>query len=152
MTSRENLPSIGTRIGNKAPEFSVSDLNGKTVHLREYIGQPILINFWATWCGPCRREMPYLQQIVEEYADKNLTVLAVNIQESPGKVKEFLSTNQLSIPVFLDKTGQVAKNYGILSIPTTLFLDSDGVIIQKIVGAFPNKETIVAELARVMPN
>jgi thiol-disulfide isomerase/thioredoxin len=147
----QDSPPVGVKIGNLAPEFSAVDLNGKTVHLADYHGKPILLNFWATWCGPCLREMPFLQKIYEDYSNAGLVIMAINIQENSAKIKEFLLTNHLTIPAFLDKSGIISDEYGIASIPTTFFLDKDGIIRQKIIGSFPDKETLIRELSRIMP-
>ncbi|OGO40160.1 MAG: hypothetical protein A2147_11085, partial [Chloroflexi bacterium RBG_16_57_8] len=118
---------IGTGVGNYAPNFNLVDLNGEGVSLADFAGKPVLINFWASWCPPCREEMPYLQQIYDEQSGKGLVVLAINIQESPARVRQFLSENNLSIPVLFDLTGNTSEDYGIVPIPTTFFIDGEGV-------------------------
>jgi thiol-disulfide isomerase/thioredoxin len=142
---------VGTGVGNYAPNFNLVDLDGEGVSLTDFAGRPVLINFWASWCPPCRQEMPYLQQIHNEQAVNGLAVLAINIQESPAKVKQFLSENDLSIPVLFDLTGTTSGDYGIVPIPTTFFVDGEGVIRQKVVGAFPNQQAIERELRKIMP-
>jgi len=95
--------------------------------------------------------MPYLQQVYEEWSDKRLVVLAINIGESPSKVKKFLQTHNLSLPVLLDTEENAARKYNITGIPATFFIDSDGIIQQKIIGAFPNKGAIEKHLNTIMP-
>lgn len=141
----------GARVGGPAPDFRLENIDGQSISLSGPRGSPVLINFWATWCPPCRDEMPYLQQVYEEWSDKGLVVLAINIGESPSEVKKFLQTHNLSLPVLLDTEENAARKYNITGIPTTFFIDSDGIIQQKIIGAFPNKEAIEKYLNSIMP-
>ncbi len=110
-----------------------------------------MLNFWATWCPPCRSEMPYLQQIYEEWSDEGLMLLAIDIGESRAKVEQYMQSNSLSLPVLLDTRNKVADKYGIRGIPTTFFIDGNGVIQERIVGAFPNKEAIEKHLSSIIP-
>jgi peroxiredoxin len=141
----------GWQVGNLAPGFSLVDINGQSVRLSDFRGKPVLINFWATWCPPCRQEMPYLQQVYDQWSAKGLVLLAINIEESPAKVKTFFAENNLSLPVLFDFTGSVTDSYGVIPIPTTFFIDGDGVIRQRVVGAFPNRQAIEKELKKIMP-
>lgn len=138
-------------IGKPAPNFKLQSLDGQSISLSDFRGKPVLINFWATWCGPCRIEMPYLQQIYEEWHGKGMVVLTINIGESSSQIKEFMQSQGLSLPVLLDKGGSVAQKYNILGIPTTFFLDKDGVIQDKIIGAFQNKAQIEKRLDKILP-
>ena len=144
-------PVTGWQVGNLAPEFNLIDLDAKGVSLRDFAGKPVLINFFATWCPPCREEMPYLQQVYDKWSPKGLVLLEINIGESAATVRDFLSANNLSLPVLLDLTGRAARDYAIDPIPATFFIDSSGVIRQKVVGAFPNLKTLENELAKIMP-
>ena len=139
------------RLVGQAPEFQLEDLDGQSVSLSDFQGKPVLLNFWATWCSPCRSEMPYLQEIYEEWSSQGLVMLTINIGESHSKVSNFLQTYNLSLPVLLDTKSSVAQEYNITGIPTTLFIDKDGVIQQKIIGAFPSKESIEKNLNAIMP-
>jgi len=143
-------PSVA-RVGGPAPDFRLENLDGKSISLGDFRGKPVLINFWATWCPPCVSEMPFLQQVYEEWSGKGLVVLAINIGESPSEAKRFLQTHNLSLTVLLDTEGKTAEKYNITGIPTTFFVDSDGIIQQKIIGAFPNKEAIEKYLNSIMP-
>ncbi|MFC2025050.1 redoxin domain-containing protein [Chloroflexota bacterium] len=144
-------PIEGTQIGNIAPTFQLQDLNGQTVSLGDLMGKPVLLNFWATWCPPCRSEMPLLQEIYEGWSDKGLVLLAIDIGEHPTQVRKFLETHNLSIPVLLDTNGEVAQKYNIIPIPTTFFIDKDGIIQEKVIGAFRNKEQIEGHLIKIVP-
>ena len=143
-------PSVA-RTGEPAPDFQLKNLDGQSVSLSDFQGKPVLINFWASWCSPCRDEMPYLQQIYEEWSGRGLVVLAINIGESPAEAKSFLKTHNLSLPVLLDTKQAVAGKYNIRGIPTTFFIDSGGIIQQKIIGTFPSKGAIEKHLNEIMP-
>jgi peroxiredoxin len=145
------LPATGWQIGNTAPDFTLADIDGKPISLNDYRGKPVLINFWASWCPSCIEEMPYLQQVYSQQSKNGLVFLAVNIQENPAKVSEFFSNNAISLPVLFDFTGGTSGKYGVSSIPSTFFIDGSGVILQKVVGAFPGVRAIETELRRIMP-
>ncbi len=147
----EPLTPSMARVGEPAPDFKLENLDGQSVSLSDLRGKPILLNFWATWCPPCRAEMPFLQQIYEEWSDKGLVLLAIDIGEGPSQIKEFLEANNLSLPVLLDSNKSVAQKYNITAIPTTFFIDKDGIIQVKIIGAFPSKGAIEKNLNKIMP-
>ena len=134
--------------GQIAPNFELLSLEGKTVSLRDYRSTPVLINFWATWCGPCVYEMPFLQQIYEERSDKGLVMLEINVGETPARVTSFMKQYNLSLPVLLDTNQAVARRYGITGLPTTFFINKDGVLQDKVIGAFPNKTEIEKRLEK----
>ena len=144
-------PVEGTQVGNLAPDFQLQNLDGQTVPLSNLRNKPVLINFWATWCSPCRSEMPYIQEIYEEWVDKELVVLAINIGESSSKAEEFMQSYNLSFTVLLDTRQDVAQRYNITGIPTTFFIDKDGIIQDKVIGAFQNKAQIENRLSKIMP-
>ena len=148
--SGSSEPATAT-IGQPAPDFKLQNLDGESVSLSDFKGKAVLVNFWATWCGPCRIEMPYLQEIYEEWSEQGLVLLAVNIGESPAKVKDFMEKYNLSFPVLLDAKTTVAREYNVSGIPTTFFIDKDGVIQVKIVGAFSNTAQIESSLSKIIP-
>ena len=129
-------PVEGTQVGNLAPDFQLQNLDGQTVSLGNLQGKPVLINFWATWCPPCRSEMPYIQEIYDEWSDKELVVLAINIGESSSKVEEFMQSYNLSFAVLLDTRQDVAQRYNITGIPTTFSIDKNGIIQEKVSSVF----------------
>jgi len=146
-------PAQGTQVGNLAPDFELQSLDGQSVSLSDLQGKPVLLNFWAVRCPPCRMEMPYLQEISEdeEWSGKGLVVLAISTGESHSKVEEFMQSNNLSLPVLLDTKQDVARKYNIRAIPTTFFVDKSGIIQAKIIGAFPNKAAIEEKLSKIIP-
>jgi len=143
--------SLGARVGEPAPDFQLSDLDGQSVSLSDFRGKPVLINFWATWCPSCVSEMPYIQEIYEEWSDKGLVVLAINIGESSSKVEEFMQSHNLSFTVLLDIKQNVAQKYNFQYIPTTFFIDKDGIIQEKVIGPFQNKTQIENRLSKILP-
>ena len=133
---------------NQAPDFQLADLDGQLVTLSDLRGGPVLLNFWATWCGPCRLEMPFIQDIYEDegFSDKGLVVLAVNIGEDSSTAKRFMVDKKLTFTVLLDTDKKIAPEYNIRAIPTTFFIDEDGIIRDIKMGAFSSKAEIEQRL------
>ncbi|NIP26695.1 MAG: redoxin domain-containing protein, partial [Phycisphaerae bacterium] len=100
-------------VGHPAPDFTLNNLAGQEVSLSDFRGRPVIVNFWATWCGPCRVEMPHLQDSYEAHKDDDLVVLAVNLtkRDDPALIPDFMNELGLSMPVVLDETGEVAETY-----------------------------------------
>lgn len=149
-TSDETL-ARGTEIGMLALDFTLLDRNGQPVSLGSLIGKPVLLNFWATWCPPCRHEMPFFQEIHEEWANKGLVVLAINVGEDSSTVSDFIQENNYSFTVLLDTDQKVAVEYGIRYFPTTFFIDKDGIIQNIKVGAFLTKAELESNLGKIIP-
>ncbi|MDD4875718.1 MAG: redoxin domain-containing protein [Dehalococcoidales bacterium] len=143
--------SQGIEKGDIAPDFQLQNLEGQTISLSNLRGNPILINFWATWCPPCRSEMPHIQDIYEEWSDTELVLLVINIGENSSKVEDFMQSNDLSFPILLDTRQNVAQSYNITGIPTTFFIDKDGIIQDKVIGAFSSKAQIENRLITIIP-
>ena len=116
-----------------APGFHLKTIDGKDLSLADLQGVPVILNFWASWCPPCRAEMPAFQQVFEEYSVNDLTIVAINstFQDSLTEVSGFVNDNSLTFPILLDNTGSVSKSYNLHSLPTTFFINSQG-LIQKI--------------------
>ena len=144
-------PNEGIQVGNVALDFQFPSQDQEPVFLSDLRGRPVVLNFWATWCGPCVSEMPYLQEIHEEYSEEGLVLLAINAGESPSRVEQFLQSNNLALPVLLDTSGVINQQYHIQWLPTTLFIDEDGIIQSRSIGAFRYKEQIENELGKIMP-
>ena len=111
-----------------APLFSLRDLADDTVTLDTFKGKPLVINFWATWCVPCRTEMPYFQEIYDERKGEGLEFLMVNTKESKEVVEKFIKDNGYTFRVVLDESGGMLETYQVFGLPTTYWVDADGVI------------------------
>ncbi|OGO39620.1 MAG: hypothetical protein A2147_09870 [Chloroflexi bacterium RBG_16_57_8] len=140
----------GSQVGYLAPGFQLKDLDGKTVSLRELSGRPVMLNFWASWCGPCRVEMPYLQQTYDRWRDKGLVLMTINLREPASTARQFMQEGKYSLPVLLDANGDVANRYNVTAIPTTFFVSGDGVIQERKIGSFPSVEAIEDSLGKIM--
>jgi peroxiredoxin len=127
-------PAPAPVVGAPAPDFSLQDLQGNTVRLADLQGQVVAVNFWATWCGPCRLEMPLLQARYDALKDKGFTVLAVNLDEPREDAAAFASGLSLTFPVLLDPGAQVNDLYRVRGYPTTFFVDREGRIDREHVG------------------
>jgi len=137
------------QVGEPAPDFQIISSNGQPGSLSDFHGKPVLINFWATWCSPCRSEMPYIQQVYEEWSGQGLVVLAINIGESSSQVERFIQAYNLSFPVLLDMAGKVAEQYNIRYIPTTYFVDGSGIIRDIRIGPFSSAAEIEDILTKI---
>lgn len=118
----------------KAMDFKLKDLNGNEVSLSDYKGKKVFLNFWATWCSPCRSEMPEMEKLYQETKNSDLIILAVNLDEDKETVQKFMSSNKYNFPVLLDTDNIVASKYRIVSIPTSFFIDKEGNIADKHIG------------------
>jgi thiol-disulfide isomerase/thioredoxin len=138
-------------IGSKAPDFELYDLEGEIHKLSDYKGQPVVLNFWATWCGYCRVEMPYFEEINNEWEDDGLVLFAVNVGESLSLAQSFMDYYGYTIPVLLDSAKTVNRKYAVSGYPTTYFIDEDGIIQDRVPGAFPDKETLEKYVLKLFP-
>ena len=111
-----------------APDFTLPSLDGTQIALSKLKGQVALINVWATWCPPCRAEMPTIETVYEQYRDQGFTVLAVDLQEDPRSVAAFMRQYKLTFPALLDLDGEVSRTYQAFSLPSSFFVDKQGVI------------------------
>lgn len=123
-----------------ALDFKLTDLAGKEVSLSDYKGKIIYVNFWASWCDPCKYEMPFLEQLYKERKDTDLVILTVNLQESKSVVDKFMADNKYTFTVLLDKDGEAANIYGIQSIPLSILIDKDFKIVSAHEGSMENYE------------
>ncbi|WP_062356677.1 TlpA family protein disulfide reductase [Bacillus kwashiorkori] len=135
-------PSYGLQVGNLAPDFSLTTLDGKNISLKDLRGKKVLLNFWASWCPPCRAEMPHMQKVYEEHAGESFEIVAVNLtfgKETAEKAQQFVTDFGLTFPIPLDTTAEVSENYQIVPIPTSYFIDSNGIIQSKYLGPMDEK-------------
>jgi len=116
-------------------EFTLPFLGGESASLSSYKGKVVFLNFWATWCPPCREEMPSMETLYKRYKDKGLEMLAINLSENTNTVRQFMDNNGYTFPVMMDSDGRVGGAYGIRSIPTTLIIDREGKIVAQVIGS-----------------
>jgi len=124
------------QVGFFAPSFSLTNLDDQTIGLVDFKDKPVILNFWASWCPPCKAEMPAFQQASLEFIDSGLQIIAINAtsQDSTTQVRQFVDQYGLTFPVPLDLTGSIAKDYLVHSLPTTYFIDKNGIIVDVIIG------------------
>ncbi|MCI0521059.1 MAG: TlpA family protein disulfide reductase [Chloroflexi bacterium] len=127
-------PDSELRISGRAPDFELETTAGTTVRLSELRGQPVVINFWATWCGPCVIEMPNFQKYYEDIYPGKFIVLAVNADEEPVEVKRYTEAMGLTFDILLDPGGLIQELYQIRGYPTTYFVDAKGIVQAQAIG------------------
>lgn len=125
-------------VGKPAPDFELELLNGKKFHLADTKGKVIVLDFWATWCGPCLQAMPQVDKVAREFKDKDVSLVAVNLQESAKEITAMLERHKLEMTVALDRDGGVAEKYAANAIPQTVIIDKDGNIARLFVGGGPH--------------
>ncbi|WP_246203949.1 peroxiredoxin family protein [Pallidibacillus pasinlerensis] len=133
---------VGLQIGKMAPDFTLNTHNGNTITLSELKGKKVLLNFWASWCGPCEEEMPAMQKVYNELMGQDVEIVAVNMtigKETIESATQFVKQYGLTFPVPLDTKGEVMKLYEIYGLPTSYFLDSEGIIRAKFFGPMDEK-------------
>ncbi len=128
------LKPIGQR-QTLAPDFTLPNLTGRLVRLADFRGQVVLLNFWATWCPPCRKEMPSMERLYQKFRDQGLVTLAVSTDRAREPVLEFMERYRLSFPALWDGEGSVAEQYQILGLPTSYLIDRRGFLVSAEVGA-----------------
>lgn len=120
--------------GFAAPDFELESSSGEMVSLSQFQGQPVIVNFWATWCAPCRAELPDFQRVSDTYGDQGLTFLLLNQAEDAETAQSFLDDLGINMTTLLDKRGEVANMYRVRGLPTTVFVRPDGTIHDIVVG------------------
>lgn len=132
------------REGFSAPSIELARLDGERLELADLRGQVVVINFWASWCPPCRAEMPALERAYQADRERGLEILAVNTtyQDQLGAARSFVAERDLSFPILLDRTGETANRYRMRALPTTYFVDREGVIRKVIVGGPMSEATL----------
>jgi peroxiredoxin len=138
----------GVKEGDLAPDFTLNTLDGKEIKLSDYKGKKVVLNLWASWCPPCKAEMPHMQTYYEKNKDKeNVEILAVNLttmEKDQSKIKTFVDDYGLTFPIPLDESGDIGITFEGFSIPTTYMIDTEGVIQKRIVG--PMNEEFLSDM------
>ena len=121
-----SLPALAVAPQGPAPKFSLDSMAGKPISLDQYKGQVVMINFWASWCGPCRQEMPLLQQMYSKYKPMGFTMIGVNVEPDSRLAVDWLKTTPVSFPILFDTDSQVSKLYRVAGMPATVIIDRKG--------------------------
>lgn len=143
-------PKERVTVGDEAPDFVLTDLNGKTHKLSDYRGKGVFLNFWGTWCKPCEQEMPDMSELYPEFKAKGVEILAVNVNEQKLNVENFVNRYGLKFPVVIDQGDQLRIAYGVDPLPTTFLVDKDGKITNVITGTMSH-DMIKQHLTSIMP-
>ncbi len=136
---KEDNRHTAVSIGNYAPKFALTDLNKKTVHLDDYKGKKVILNFWATWCPPCVNEMPLLQEVYNNGRGEGIEVIGINYNEDYDRVKKFISEKGVTFTILIDSDLKVSMDYGVIGLPITFFIDREGRIKEKFKGELNKK-------------
>lgn len=139
------------QVGDPAPDFRLTDLNGEVHQLSDYKGQGVFVNFWGTWCKPCEKEFPLMEKQYQVYKDQGVQILAVNIAQSDYEVRNFAEQRELTFPIVIDKNKSVMEAYNIIPLPTTLLVNPEGKIVKIITGAM-SEEDIASYMEQIKPS
>ena len=120
------LPALAGPTGAPAPSFTLAARGGQNVSLTQYKGQVVMLNFWASWCGPCRQEMPLLESIYKKYNKMGFTMLGVNVEPDSNAANEWLKATPVSFPILYDRDSKVSKLYDVAGMPSTVIIDRSG--------------------------
>jgi peroxiredoxin len=134
------LPALLGVADVRAPAFSLQSVRGGSVSLAQFKGDVVMINFWASWCGPCRQEMPLLDSIYKQYRDMGFTLLGVNVEPDAGSADAWLKKTPVSYPILFDPKSQVSQLYQVQAMPTTVIIDRQGIVRYVHSGYLPGDE------------
>ena len=150
--SASGLPPISPRDNFSAPDFTLDVLGGGQIHLEDLRGKVVMLNFWGTWCPPCRAEMPAFEKVYQAYKDRGVEVLAINAadQDSEADVIAFVEEYNLTFPILLDRTGADNNSYLVRGLPSTYFIDQEGVIRSVILGGPMSEALIQSKIEEIL--
>lgn len=144
-------PALTSAGGELAPRLVLKDIEGREHDLAAYRGKVVLINFWATWCEPCRNEMPSIQRLRDKLTGKPFVVLAVNVDEPDARVRLFLTRTKLDLPALMDPNKTVTRGWGVRTLPATFIVGPDGRLRYRVIGDLDwSSETVVGAIAQLM--
>lgn len=124
-----------SEIGKQVPDFKLKDINGRDTAFYSYKGKVILLNFWATWCGPCKAEMPSLNNLYKSLRDKGFVVVGISVDTSEKPVRTFINDNGITFPALMDSDREVSFDlFGVIGLPTSYLIDKNGVVVEKFMG------------------
>jgi peroxiredoxin len=142
------VPAAAVNLQDEAPDFTLKSLEGTNLRLEEYRGQVVLINFWASWCGPCRQEMPLLDRLHQRYLDTGFAVLGVNVEGEEAPARELIDKIPVTFPVLIDEGQAVSELYRLEAMPSTVVVDRDGVVRYIHRGYKPGDEAKYVEVVK----
>jgi len=145
---QQALPPPNPKAGFAAPDFTLDTLDGGQLTLSQLQGHPVVLNLWASWCLPCRHEMPTIEKVYQKYQDTGLMVVGLNLtsQDSVPDVKAFVKELGLTFPIVLDRDGAVSERYQLLGLPSTFFIDRKGIIRSVVVGGPMSEATLQSKV------
>lgn len=135
-------------VSDAAPDFTLKSLEGSNLRLEEYRGRVVLLNFWASWCGPCRQEMPLLDRLHHRYEDTGFAVLGVNVEGETGPAREIVEKTNVTFPILIDDGQKVSALYNLEAMPSTVVIDRDGVVRYIHLGYKPGDEAKYVEVVK----
>jgi cytochrome c biogenesis protein CcmG, thiol:disulfide interchange protein DsbE len=147
LAARGTLP--GAQVGSSAPTFALSDLDGRPVRLSDLRGRPVIVNFWASWCGPCVREFPLLRQAMGDHAADGLAVVGIVFHDRSENARDFMSQMGARWPATMDPGDDVAQRYGIIGPPESFFIDGNGIVVGHQIGELTPRD-LRAQLAALL--
>lgn len=150
LTAMGAVLSHAVAVQDEAPDFTLKSLEGSNLRLEEYRGQVVLINFWASWCGPCRQEMPLLDRLHHRYEDTGFAVLGVNVEGDVGPAQEIVEKTKVTFPVLIDEDQRVSEMYNLEAMPSTVVVDRDGVVRYIHRGYKPGDEAKYVEVVKAL--
>jgi thiol-disulfide isomerase/thioredoxin len=151
VTSRvTTVQATRDRARRATPDFTLDTLDGGKFRLADQIGKPVVVNFWATWCLPCRAELPALEEVYRNNRAQGLVVVGVDVAESPDEVAQFVTKVGLTFPIALDASGEATELYRIQGMPTTFFVGRDGLIKDMVIGGPLTQAAIESRVAELM--
>lgn len=140
--------NASVNLSDEAPDFTLKSLQGSNLRLEEYRGQVVLINFWASWCGPCRQEMPILDRLHQRYEDTGFTVLGVNVEGEVTPAQKIVDKTNVTFPVLIDEKQSVSQLYDLEAMPSTVVLDRSGIVRYIHLGYKPGDEAKYVQVVK----
>jgi peroxiredoxin len=135
-----------------APDFTLQSLDGPTVNLNHFHGRPVMLTFWRINCSACQFQMPFTQSLYNKWSSESLVILTINVGDRAPDVKDYVASRGITYPVLLDPQGEVAQAYGIIGVPTTYFIDGQGVLTAYKIGAFQSEDAMESSIYSVFPS
>ena len=141
-----NAQAVGVQ--DEAPDFTLKSLERGNLRLEEYRGQVVLLNFWASWCGPCRQEMPLLDRLHNRYEDTGFAVLGVNVEGEEAPARQLVEKTRVTFPILIDEGQKVSEMYNLQAMPSTVVIDRDGIVRYIHLGYKPGDEAKYVEVVK----